>query len=260
MFIQKFKPVNNSKRLKIKISSFSLSTKKFKRLKIGFLSKAGRNNSGRIVTRHKSKGLKKSIFKVDFFRKWTWKPSICINTTKSPKINCFLALLKYSNGTFSYILSPFGLKPGNIIFSTLTPPSEKFLYKLGYRVIIRYLNYNHLIFNLEINSLKGGQYSKSAGTFCKILELNFENNISKIQLPSGKIKSVFMLCFATVGKSSNINFNNQFICKAGYYRNLGVRPTVRGVAMNPIDHPHGGRTKTNSPEKTPWGKIAKKNK
>lgn len=204
--------------------------------------------------------MKKSIYKIDNKRRWSSKLALCINLIKLPKISCFAALIKYSNGTFSYILAAHKLKPGSLLFSTYNPPRFAHTYKIGCNLIIRYLSYKHIFFNLEINSLKGGQYAKAAGTFCKIIELDFDTNISKIQLPTGDIKSVFMFCFATLGKASNINHSLEFFSKAGYFRNLGIRPSVRGVAMNPVDHPHGGRTKTNSPEVTPWGKIAKKNR
>jgi len=106
----------------------------------------------------------------------------------------------------------------------------------------------------------GGKYSRSAGTFCKLVSVNLEKNYAKIILPTGNLKIISIYCLVSLGRSSNIFYKNQFFSKAGYKRNLGIRPSVRGVAMNPIDHPHGGRTKSNSPEVTPWGKIAKKNR
>jgi large subunit ribosomal protein L2 len=98
---------------------------------------------------------------------------------------------------------------------------------------------------------EGGKYSKSAGTFCKLISLNFDKNLAKISLPTGKIKKISIFCFASLGRVSNIFHKDQFFSKAGYNRNIGFKSSVRGVAMNPIDHPHGGRTKTNSPELTP---------
>lgn len=130
-------------------------------------------------------------------------------------------------------------------------------YNPGCSTILRYLDYKSIFFNLEIKSPFGGKYSKSGGTYCKLINLNFEKDLAKIILPTGKIKIVSMFNLVTIGKASNhLNFN-QFFTTAGYSRKMGFRPSVRGVAMNPVDNPHGGRTKTNSPEVTPWGRIAK---
>jgi large subunit ribosomal protein L2 len=118
-------------------------------------------------------------------------------------------------------------------------------------VLLKYLNYNVIFFNLELQPNTGGKYARSAGTFCKLISINLEKNFAKVVLPTGKIKIISIYCLVSLGRASNIFYKNQFISKAGYNRNLGIRPSVRGVAMNPVDHPHGGRTKTNSPEVTP---------
>ena len=227
---------------------------------MGKLSFSGRNFKGFITVRHKNKGVKKSFYCVDYFRNYTNKISLCLKLKKVSIFNCFMALIKYSDGTFSYILASQGLKPGNYIYSTLKPPKFSLKYNSGCNIILRYLNYNSIFFNLEIQPGFGGKYSKSAGTFCKLISLNFEKNFAKIILPTGKLKIISIFCFVSLGRASNIFYKNQFFSKAGYYRNLGIRPSVRGVAMNPVDHPHGGRTKSNSPEVTPWGKIAKYNR
>ena len=173
---------------------------------------------------------------------------------------CFLALLKYSNGTFSYVLAASKLKPGNLVFSTIIPPRFSLPYKPGCNVILRYLDYKSIFFNIEINEPFGGIYARSGGTYSKIISLNFDRDLVKIILPTGSIKILSMFNTVTIGRASNISNMHQFFVKAGYSRKLGYRPSVRGVAMNPVDNPHGGRTKTNSPELTPWGKIAKRNK
>lgn len=133
----------------------------------------------------------------------------------------------------------------------------KLKFKPTCNIIMKFMHYTSIFFNLEINFLKGGQYSRSGGTFCKILSVNFKKETAKIQLPTGVIRIISIYCSASIGRASNIDHNSQFFTKAGFFRKMGWRPSVRGVAMNPIDHPHGGRTKTNSPELTPWGKIAK---
>ena len=113
------------------------------------------------------------------------------------------------------------------------------------------MDYTHPFFNVELFVGQGGKYARSAGTFCKILAFNLDKDIIKISLPSGSTKIVSQYCLVTLGRSSNVHHHKEFFCKAGFYRNLGFKPKVRGVAMNPVDHPHGGRTKTNSPEVTP---------
>ena len=109
----------------------------------------------------------------------------------------------------------------------------------------------HSFFNIEINEPFGGKYCKSAGTYSKIISLNFDKNLVKVVLPTGVIKVLSMFNIVTLGRASNLNNFNNFYSKAGFNRNIGYRPNVRGVAMNPVDNPHGGRTKTNSPELTP---------
>jgi large subunit ribosomal protein L2 len=169
-------------------------------------------------------------------------------------------LIKYSNGTYSYILSASSLKPGNFVFSTIRPNLFSYRYRNGCNILLKYSHYTHLFFNLQINLLKGGQYARAGGTFCKVISVNWTKNTARIILPTGVVKIISIFCNATLGRASNIDHNREFLVKAGSNRRLGVRPSVRGVAMNPVDHPHGGRTKTNSPELTPWGKIAKYNK
>jgi large subunit ribosomal protein L2 len=117
--------------------------------------------------------------------------------------------------------------------------------------MLKYSHYTHIFFNLQINLSKGGQYARSGGTFCKIISVNWTKNTARIVLPTGLVRLISIFCTGTLGRASNINHSNQFLVKAGFNRNRGVRPSVRGVAMNPVDHPHGGRTKTNSPEVTP---------
>lgn len=246
--------------MKKRVISNYTSNFKLKKLMIGKLSLAGKNISGNIVVRHKGSGSKKNLVMVDFKRKWSDNLAICVNLNKDSNRTCFIALIKYSNGTYSYILAASSLKPGNFIFSTLRPQLFSYKYKFGCNIILKYSHYTHIFFNLQINLLKGGQYARSGGTFCKIISVNWLKNTARIVLPTGLVRIISIFCSGTLGRASNTEHNNEFFVKAGYNRNRGVRPSVRGVAMNPVDHPHGGRTKTISPEVTPWGKIAKKNK
>lgn len=183
--------------------------------------------------------------------------ALCLHITKDKNRSCFVALLKYSNGTFTYVLASTKMKPSEFFYTTMTPPRFSMPYKSGCNTILRYLNYNSIFFNLEINIPKGGKYSRSGGTYCKIISLNYDRDVAKVVLPTGSLKILSMYNMVTIGRASNHQNLNQFYTKAGFFRNLGYRPNVRGVAMNPVDNYHGGRTKTNSPELTPWGKIAK---
>jgi large subunit ribosomal protein L2 len=233
---------------------------KFKRLIVGSIFKSGRNFSGKKISGNKGFLKKRNISIIDFNRKWSNKIAICLNIVKDSNRSCYTSLIKYSNGSYSYILSSHEMKPGYFLFSSIKPLKFINLKKICCSVILKYLNYSSIFFNVELYENTGCKYSKSAGTFCTLLNLNFEKNTAKITLPTGEIKTISIYCFVTLGRASNINHKLEFFTKAGYFRNKGFRPKVRGVAMNPIDHPHGGRTKTSSPEFTPWGKIAKKNK
>jgi large subunit ribosomal protein L2 len=220
-------------------------------LSIGSNSSSGRNSSGSITVRHRNKGKKKLYYNVDYFRHFTNKIAICINIKKISYINCFISLIKYSNGIFSYILCSHGFKPGDYTYTSIRPPKFSLAYNSNCSVLLKYLDYNVIFFNLELQPGTGGKYARSAGSFCKLISINLEKNYAKVILPTGKIKIISIYCLVSLGRASNIFYKNQFFSKAGYNRNLGIRPSVRGVAMNPVDHPHGGRTKTNSPEVTP---------
>ena len=227
---------------------------------IGNVFSSGRNFSGKKVVGNKNFLNKRNLSIIDFNRKWSTNVALCLNISKDTNRSCYTALIKYSNGSYSYILASHELKPGNFLFSSIKPLKFIFLQKICCSVILKYLNYSSIFFNIELFENTGGKYARSAGTFCSLLNLNFEKNTAKIVLPTGKIKTISIYCFVTLGRSSNIFHKLEFYTKAGYYRNRGFKSNVRGVAMNPVDHPHGGRTKTSSPEFTPWGKIAKRNK
>jgi len=228
---------------------------------VGKKTPSGRNVNSKIIFKSRGSGVKSNTYLIDYSRTWTKKLAVSLNILKNPKRSAFISLIKYSNGTFSYILASSTLKPGDLTLSTALPTI--FLVKLNdiaCNVLLKYVDFTSTFFNIELTLGTGGKYARSAGTFCRLLSSNLEKDIIKISLPSGETKIVSQYCMVTLGRSSNVYHFKEFFVKAGYYRNLGFRPKVRGVAMNPIDHPHGGRTKTNSPELTPWGKIAKLNK
>ena len=203
-------------------------------------------------------GLTKHIFyTTDKFRVWSNFMGLVINISKDVHKTCFLALIKFYNGSFSYILAADGLLPGMFIRTILRPQRLSLGYKIGYAVILKYLLPNDIFFNIEILPNKGSIYAKSAGTFCNLLNNDFTRDLSLITLPTGEKIKISFYCFVSLGRASNIQHFKTVIGRAGINRLYGKKPSVRGVAMNPVDHPHGGRTKSNSPELTPWNKIAK---
>lgn len=224
---------------------------------MGKKSNSGRNIYGKIVNLRCGGGLKKKTAMVDYIRRWSKRIALCLHITKDRTKSCFLSLIKYSNGTFTYVLAAAKLRPGHYVYTTITPPRFSMPYNPGCVAMLRYLNYKSIFFNVEIESPYGGKYSRAGGTFCKIISLNFDKDIAKITLPTGTLKIISIFNLVTIGRASNYQNFNQFFTKAGYFRKMGYRPIVRGVAMNPVDSLHGGRTKTNSPEYTPWGRIAK---
>lgn len=159
-----------------------------------------------------------------------------------------------------YNVLPLGLRLGSVMV-TIASKSLKFLkLNLGTTTCLMLLAPLTLVFNLTSFKTTKIQYAKAAGVFCQIVEIDEEKNLVLVELPTKLKKWMNWLSTAITGRASNALVNQEVYGKAGYRRLLGVRPTVRGVAMNPVDHPHGGRTKTSSPEVTPWGRVAKHNR
>jgi large subunit ribosomal protein L2 len=260
IYLKFYKPVIPSQRIKRQLKPFLFKKKFFSNLQIGAHSMSGRNYSGSIVTRHRQKGSKNNRILVDFTRRLTKQYGVCVGFILNKRISTFTALIKHANGIYSYILAPHGLFYGDLIKNSHFDGLDSRSYRLGYSVSLFFLPANSLFFNLELKPYKGAQYSRAAGTYCLISKVDLEKNLFTIKLPTGKLIIVSGYCSVTLGRSSNILHKKSITGKAGLNRLLGKRPTVRGVAMNPVDHPHGGRTKTSSPEVTPWGKVAKKNK
>lgn len=185
---------------------------------------------------------------------------MCICLKYDPNRTCYLALVKYFNGAYSYILSPYGLFNGAFIKNCQSHKIYNKGYKVGYSVFIFNIGINCIFFNVELIPSRGGQYIRSAGTYGIVIRKDKQKGFTFIKMPTGIIFILTNFCVVTLGRSSNILHKKEVPGKAGYNRNKGIRPCVRGVAMNPVDHPHGGRTKSVSPEVTPWGKIAKRNR
>lgn len=171
---------------------------------------------------------------------------------KTSNRSSLLALIKYSNGTFSYIIASRSLKLGAYTYTTVNPVKFMKINKFSCcNILFKFVKYSFLIFNIEPYINTGSKYARAAGVFCKIINIDLYNKFVKIQLPSGDFKIISIYCYCNLGRSSNMLHYKERYANAGFSRNNGFRPITRGVARNPVDHPHGGRTKTNSPTLTP---------
>jgi len=182
--------------------------------------------------------------------------AVCICNLKNTSTNNIISLIKFSNGSYSYILNTYGYDVGFFtrFFDRTTILKKK--YFIGDVVFFKNLKPGSIIYNICNLNLKKSIYARSPGTYCIFLSF-FNETTVKIKLPSGKIILLNFNFSCVLGRNSNLTKVKEVVGKAGRNILRGFKPSVRGVAMNPVDHPHGGRTKTNSPEKTPWGKIAK---
>jgi len=226
--------------------------KPFKKLTEKLKQNAGRNNQGRITTRHQGGGNKLVYRKVDFKQNKIGVPGIVETIEYDPYRTAFIALIKYKDGERRYILASHGLKVGMTVVTSSDAPFEP-----GNRTQLKRIPVGTFVHNIEITPGKGGQMTRSAGVSVQVLA--HEAGYTHLKLSSGEVRKVLSECFASIGQVSNIEHNLVNIGKAGRSRAMGVRPTVRGSVMNPRDHPYGGgegRTQrgTRRP-KTKWGKI-----
>jgi len=247
-------PTTSSQRHLIQLNTGSFLNKKpiIKKKIRKLLISSGRNNSGKITIRHKGGGHKRKFREIDFFRTTT-STGITTSIEYDPNRNSYIASIYDPVQTkFFYILAPKNLKIGDIIKSG--PNAE---IKMGHSLPISNIPIGSYVYNISLKPSKQAQISRSAGTFSKIKEKTLEYAV--IELNSGENKIISTKCYATIGIVSNeLTFLTQ-LGKAGRARWLNTRPTVRGVAMNPVDHPHGGgEGKKSGKNKTPWGKFNKK--
>jgi len=243
------------------LSPFLLNNSKLKVLSSGLKNSKGCGIFGQKVARFKGGSTTKhSIVKVDLQRTFLPHKALVLNFIKTYRKTCLIALIKYSTGSYSYIPTPYGIEVGSFLKTIFKPIEFSRKYMLGYLVLLKYLEPHTVVFNLEIKIPFGGRYALAGGTSAVVLVIDKFSNQVLVQLPTGTKIWIDAYCSAVLGRSSNIFNHKKVIGKAGMSANYNLRPIVRGVAKNPVDHPHGGRTKTNSPEVTPWNKIAKKNK
>lgn len=255
MPIKKYKPTTPSRRFMTTVD-FSMLTKDRPRKKLTkFLKKSGgRNNRGVITVRHRGGGSKRLYRLVDFKRNIFDVEGEVKTIEYDPNRTAFIVLIEYSDGKKSYILAPEGIKVGDKVMSSL----KKIESKIGNRLPLKFISTSAFVYNIEFSPRKGGQMVKSAGAAAQLLSC--EDKYAQLKLPSGEIRNVLSSCLATVGRISNVDHTNIILGKAGRVRRMGIRPTVRGKAMNPKDHPHGGG-EGRAPiglvhPKTPWGKTA----
>jgi large subunit ribosomal protein L2 len=254
MAVKKFKPKTPSLRKMTVLDSSGLTKiKPEKSLLAPMKSKAGRNNTGRITTRRRGGGVKRKYRVIDFKRNTLDLPAIVKTIEYDPNRNCNISLIAYSNGLKTYILCPQGLNVGDTVISSasadITPGNSKLLQDIPVGTLVH---------NVELNPGAGGQLARSAGSYAQLMAK--EGKEALLRLPSGEVRKVKVNCRATIGQVGNIEFENVVVGKAGKTRYKGRRPKVRGVAMNPVDHPHGGgegRTSGGRHPCTPWGTPTK---
>lgn len=235
MALKNYKAVTPSLRNLITVSRDELwSGSPMKQLTTKKVNRAGRNNSGSITVRRRSSGHKKSLRIVDFKRNKFDIPATVERIEYDPYRTAFIALLKYEDGVYSYIIAPHKINIGDVIIS-----SKKLIdVKIGNSMPLSVIPIGTIIHNIELKPGKGGSVSKAAGCYSQLV--GKDSGYCLVKLQSGEIRMFSQECMATIGSVSNIDNKNITIGKAGRSRWLGIRPSVRGVAMNPVDHPHGG--------------------
>nr|WP_311566109.1 50S ribosomal protein L2 [Peptoniphilus grossensis] len=254
MAIRGFKPTTPARR-KMTVATFEEITKTTpeKSLLVSFNKTAGRNSQGRITSRHRGGGVKRKYRIIDLKRDKDNIPAKVQAIEYDPYRTAYIALLSYADGEKRYIIQPNGLKVGDVIESG----SDADI-KVGNALMLADIPVGTTVHNIEMTPGKGGQIARSAGSSAQLMAK--EGKYAQLRLPSGEFRLVNQRCKATIGQVGNISHELITLGKAGKSRYLGNRPHVRGSAMNPVDHPHGGgegRTPVGRPSPmTPWGKKA----
>jgi large subunit ribosomal protein L2 len=254
MALKHFNPTSPGRRALVLIDRSELHKgRPEKSLVQGLTKKGGRGGGGRIAVRFRGGGAKRLYRMVDFKRRKLDVVGTVQTIEYDPNRTAFIALIKYADGELAYILAPQRLKVGDEVIA-----SEKVDVKPGNASPLRSIPIGSIIHNIELKPLKGGQIARSAGAYAQLV--GRDSGYAQIRLGSGELRMVQDSCMATHGAVSNQDHMNENLGKAGRSRHMGRRPHVRGVAMNPIDHPHGGgegRTSGGRNPVTPWGKPTK---
>jgi large subunit ribosomal protein L2 len=257
MSIKRFKPTSAARR---NMSGYGFDeitkTSPEKSLTESLTGSGGRNHHGHITSRHRGGGHKRLYRLIDFKRNKLGVPARVAAIEYDPNRTARIALLNYVDGEKAYIIAPNGLQPGDTVISSKTADI-----KPGNCLPLEFIPTGTMIHNIELRPHKGAQLARSAGASAQLMAK--EGKYALLRLPSGELRKVLQTCRATVGVVGNEEHQNVLLGKAGRARWLGRRPKVRGVAMNPIDHPHGGgegRTSGGRHPTTPWGKPTKGHK
>ncbi len=252
MSVKIYKPTSPGQRGRTGLSSNDITKRKpEKNLTVSKSKSSGRNNYGRITVRHRGGGSRQKIRVVDFKRQKLNIPATVSAIEYDPNRSSRLALLTYADGEKSYIIAPLGVKVGDKLVS-----GSDVDIKPGNCLPIENIPVGTMIHNVEMQPGKGGQMVRSAGTSAQLLAK--EGTYAQVRMPSGEVRRINKKCFAVIGQVGNVEHSQVKLGKAGRKRNMGWRPAVRGSAMNPNDHPHGGgegRSPIGMPgPKSPWGK------
>jgi large subunit ribosomal protein L2 len=254
MALKSYRPVTPSQRELVLIDRAELwKGKPLRELTEGMKGHGGRNNAGRITMRRRGGGHKRRYRVVDFKRRKFDVAATVERLEYDPNRSAFIALVKYADGELSYILAPQRVKAGDTVIA-----GERVDIKPGNALPMENIPVGTIIHNIEMRPGKGGQIARSAGTYAQLV--GKDAGFAQLRLMSGELRMVPARCMATIGAVSNPDNKNTNLGKAGRNRWLGKRPSVRGVAMNPVDHPHGGgegRTSGGRHPVTPWGKPTK---
>ncbi len=252
MGIKKYKPVTPGRRGMTGYTFDEITKAKPERsLVVSKRRRGGRNAQGRVTVRHRGGGARRKIRLVDFKRDKRGIPARVAAIEYDPNRTARLALLFYADGEKRYILAPVGLQVGDTVVAG--PEAE---IRPGNSLPISNIPVGTMIHNIELYEGRGGQLVRSAGASAQLMAK--EGNYAQVRLPSGEVRLIRQVCYATIGQVGNVEHSNIKLGKAGRKRHMGIRPTVRGSAMNPNDHPHGGgegRQPIGMPgPKSPWGK------
>ena len=251
MALKTFRPTSPGMRHLVIVDRSGLwKGKPVKMLTEGKAASGGRNNAGRITSRHRGGGHKKTYRKVDFKRRKFDVEGTIERLEYDPNRTAFIALVKYTDGEMAYILAPQRVAVGDKVIA-----GEKVDVKPGNAMPLASVPIGTIVHNVELKPGRGGQISRSAGSYVQLV--GRDGTWAILKLNSGETRRVNAACMATVGAVSNPDHSNTVVGKAGRSRWRGKRPQTRGIEMNPIDHPNGGRTNGGRIFKTPWGKIAK---
>ena len=254
MAIIKSKPTSAGRRFYTKLSADEITKFEPEKSLLEHKKKhAGKNNQGKTTVRHKGGGNRQKYRVIDFKRNKDNIPAKVVGIEYDPNRTAYIALLSYKDGEKRYIIAPLGLKVGDVLMS-----GSNVEIRVGNNLPLSDIPVGSLIHNIELEPKKGGQLARSAGAEVQLMAK--EGKYATLRLPSGEMRKVLLTCRATIGTVGNVDHELVSLGKAGRKRHMGVRPTVRGVVMNPNDHPHGGG-EGKSPvgmatPVTPWGKPA----